>query len=100
MGRAQSAMKTISSDEAERRFAEILRQVAAGETRVTIETEGEPAVVMVAARDYQTDLDRIVFEAVGRAFEDQTPEQIEQEIGRAIQEGRRRSRDSNSASSE
>jgi prevent-host-death family protein len=100
MGQTKTLMKTISRDEAQQKFAEILRQVAAGETRVTIEEEGEPTVLMVAAKDYQADLDRAVFEMVGRAFEDQTPEQIEREVDRAIREGRRRKRESDSSYAE
>lgn len=62
-----------------------------GAYRVTIEEDGEPKVRQLSAGDCQADLDRMVFEAVGRAFEDQTPEQIEREVDRAIRDGRRRS---------
>lgn len=99
MSQSEATMKTISRDEAQEQFAELLRQVAAGETRVTIEEDGEPLVTMVAARDYQADLDRVVFETVGRAFEDQTPEQIEREVDRAIREGRERQRQAGASTS-
>lgn len=98
MGRTETTTKTISRDEAQQHFAEILREVAAGETRVEIEAEGEPTVLLVAASDYQAELDRVIYQAVGRAFEDQTPEQIEREVNRAIREGRRRKRESGSSS--
>lgn len=55
-----------------------------------IEDDDEPVIMMVTADEYFDELDRLVFQAIGRAFEDQTPEEIERAVDAVIIEGRRR----------
>jgi len=86
--------ETISVSEARKRFSEVLTRSSRGEGRVIIEEAGTPVGAIVSMDDVRRleELDREwdeiedVFRRTQSGFEGIPPDEIEQEIDRAIAE--------------
>lgn len=90
-------MKTVTRDEAQAQFDQLLAQVAEGKTRTRIEENGKPVAGLVSADELeflaQFGALRERFQPLlesWAAFEGEDPERIEQEAQRAVQAVRRK----------
>lgn len=100
MHQSEPTMKTVTIDEAQQQFDRLISEVAKGETQVTIEQDGRALVRMQAAvSPKQREIDELMKDAafrdlaaIGLAFKDVPVEELEQEVARAIREGRERRR--------
>ncbi len=98
MSRPESTVKTVSRDEAQQQLNELLSQVAGGKIRVAIEENGRPVAGLVSAQELEFLTEcgpawRERFLPLFRswaAFKDESPEQIEREVERAVREVRRK----------
>ena len=91
MTQTEPTMKTVNRDEAQQQFDQLINQVAQGKTRTLIEEDGQTVAALISAEDlkrFQLYEDFRVLEEFGKAFEDQTPEQIEREVAKALREVR------------
>ena len=90
--REQPMTQTMKASEAKQQWGQLLNQVFKREKRVLIEKSGIPVVGIVSAQDLerlqafeaQREADFAVLDEIGEAFKDQTPEQIEREVARAV----------------
>jgi prevent-host-death family protein len=92
--------QTIEAEEARQQWDRILERVRAGSTPAIIEQDGRPVAAIISPIDLQQLLraqaerdERFkALDAVRDAFKDVPPEEIEQEVARALQEVRRERR--------
>lgn len=90
-------MKTVTRDEAQAQFDQLLTQVAEGKTRTRIEENGKLVAGLVSADELEflarfgelRERFQPLLESWA-AFEDEAPEQIERETRRAVQAVRRK----------
>ncbi|MGC4190781.1 MAG: type II toxin-antitoxin system Phd/YefM family antitoxin [Thermomicrobiales bacterium] len=88
--------QVLKFTEARPRLSELLNEVFRRETRVLIKKGSIPVVAIVSVDDLERltrlDAERAqafsVFEETGAAFSDQSPDEIEQEVERALAEVR------------
>jgi prevent-host-death family protein len=101
----QPTTQTINLSEVRKKFSQLLNQVHQGETRVVVEKSGIPVAAIVSAEDL-AHLDRLeqerqerfqILDAIGAAFADVPPEELEQEVTRALQAVRHHSRSEDQA---
>ncbi len=101
MGERRPMTQTIKASEARQHWSELLNKVFRKETRVIVEKSGIPVAAIVSAED----LERLTrfeqerqerFKAlneIGEAFKDVPPEELEQEVTRAINSVRQENRE-------
>ena|SRR3990172_2645962 len=92
--------QTMKASEARQQFSQLLNQVFRRETRVIVEKSGIPVAAIISAEDLQR-LDQLekqraerfkALEDSWKAFEDVPPEEIEQEVAKAVAAARRKQR--------
>ncbi len=96
----EAVTKTVAASEAKRNWSKVINRVVSGEVRFVVEKNGTPVAGIVSARDIErlADLDARrepdfeVLERFGRAFRDQTTEQIEEAVSQAVAEVRAENR--------
>jgi prevent-host-death family protein len=87
---------TMKFTEARPQLSELLNRVFQRETRILIQKGNIPVAALVSVDDLERlnrmdaerDIAFAVFDEIGDAFADQTPQQIAQEVARAITEAR------------
>lgn len=92
--------KTMKASEARQQWSTLINQVFRRETRVLVEKSGIPVAAIVSAQDLerlkqleqQREEDFKALDATREAFKDVPPEEIEQEVTRAINAVRRENR--------
>lgn len=92
--------QTINASDARQQWSRILNQVFRGETRVLVEKSGIPVAAIISAEDLVTfkkleAYRREQFKALEdtwEAFQDVPPEEIEQEVTRALAQVREKRR--------
>jgi prevent-host-death family protein len=88
--------QTLNVSDARKQFSTLINQVAKKETRVLVEKSGAPVAAIVSAEDLvrlqqfdeQRERDFAVLAEIGEAFKDVPPEEIEQEVRKALTEVR------------
>lgn len=96
----EQTTKTISIDEAQRRFRQLVNEVAEGDVLVMIEQDGQEIVRMESAVSRkQREINRLMTDpefrelaAIGEALKDIPIDELEREVARGIREGRARKR--------
>lgn len=91
---------TMKLTDARQNFSAVLNQVSRSQTRVVVEKNGIPVAAIVAPRDLEhlrqwedrRAEDFAILDEIGAAFRDQTPEQIEREVVRALAAAREQAR--------
>ena len=93
----EAAMQTLAASEAKRNWSKVINRAFTGEVRFVVQKHGIPVAGIVSARDVAR-LEQLdaqwaaeaheVFTQFGRAFRDQTPEQIEAAVAQAVAEVR------------
>lgn len=92
--------ETIKASEARQQWSALLNEVFRKEKRVIVEKNGTPLVALISASDFQRfqhhdrkQRERIeILERMSEPFKDVSPEEIEREVARAIQEVREEGR--------
>jgi len=92
--------ETIKASEARQHWSELLNKVFRKETRVIVEKSGIPVAAIVSAEDLerltQLEAQRAerfkALEQSWAAFQDVSPEDVEQEVARAVAAARQRQR--------
>jgi prevent-host-death family protein len=93
-------IQTINASEARQQWSELLKKVFRKEARVLVEKSGIPVAAIVSTEDLQRlkqlDADREALfralERIGEAFKDESPEEIEREVTRALSQARAENR--------
>lgn len=88
--------QTLNASDVRSNWSQLLNKVFRGETDVLVEKSGIPVAAIVSAQDYQQlqeikqrrKKDFAVLREIRAAFADQTPEQIDREVKKAIAEVR------------
>jgi prevent-host-death family protein len=101
MSPSKPRTKVVTLDEARQQFDQLVDEVAKGESHVTIERDGEAlARLEPAVSPKQREIDAMLMDpefrqlaAIGLAFEDVPLEELELEVSRALDTGRRKRRD-------
>ena len=96
----EAVTRTVSASEAKRNWSKVINRAFSGEVRFVVEKHGIPVAGIVSAQDVerlaevdaQRDQDFEILERFGRAFRDQTPEQIEKAVAQAVAEVRAENR--------
>lgn len=91
---------TIDAAEATQRWSHLLEEVSRRETRVIVERGGVPVAAIISTDDLERfrryeaerEKDFAILDEIGEAFKDVPPEEIEQEVGKALAEVREESR--------
>ena len=100
MSRHQPNIQTVESSEAQQRWSQLLNQVFQHGTRVVLEKDGSPVAAIISTEDLER-LNRLEarqterFAIVARmreAFADVSPEQLERDMVRVMEEVRSQSR--------
>ena len=92
----EAVTRTVAASEAKRNWSKVINRAFSGEVRFVVEKHGIPVAGVVSAGDVerlaeldaQRDQDFEILERFGRAFRDQTPEQIEKAVAQAVAEVR------------
>ncbi len=96
----EAVTQTVAASEAKRNWSKVINRAFSGEVRFVVEKHGTPVAGIVSANDIErlADLDAEwargdeIFTRFGRAFRDQTVEQIEEAVAQAVAEVRAESR--------
>lgn len=92
--------QTIKASEARQRFSQVINKVFRRETRVIVEKSGIPVAAIISAQDLER-LAQLEWERAERfkaleeswqAFKDVKPEEVEQEVAKAVAAGRKKRR--------
>jgi prevent-host-death family protein len=100
MAKPEPMTKTIKASEARQHFSQLLNEVFRGESRVLVEKSGIPVAAIISAEDFkrlarleaERNNDFAILDEIGEVFKDVSPEEIEQEVKRAITHVRREKR--------
>ena len=92
--------QTLKASDVRSNWSQLLNQVFRGETEVVVEKSGIPVAAIVSAQDYQKlqqikqarDRDFGVINRMRAAFSDQSDEEIEKQVNKAIAEVRKERR--------
>lgn len=92
--------QTIKASDVRSNWSQLLNKVFRGETEVLVEKSGIPVAAIVSAQDYQKlqqikkqrEKDFTLINEIRTAFGDQTPEQIQANVGKTIAEVRNKNR--------
>ena len=99
--RAREAVtQTMAASEAKRNWSKVINRAFSGEVRIVVQKHGIPVAGIVSADDIErlAELDarraegHEILTQFGRAFRDQTPEQIEEAVAQAVAEVRAENR--------
>jgi prevent-host-death family protein len=99
--RAREAVtQTMAASDAKRNWSKVINRAFSGEARFVVQKHGIPVAGIVsaddverlAALDAQREQDFEILETFGRAFRDQTAEQIEAAVAQAVAEVRAENR--------
>ena len=99
--RAREAVtQTMAASEAKRNWSKVINRAFSGEVRIVVQKHGIPVAGIVSADDVaqlaRLDARRArdfeILDRFGRAFRDQTPEQIEEAVAKAVAEVRAENR--------
>lgn len=98
---AKPTSKTVTIDEARQQLDQLMDEVAAGDTHTTIEKDGKAlARLEPVGSPKQREIDAMLrdsrfreFASIGLAFADTPLEELEAEVARALEEGRKRRRE-------
>ncbi|MDE2868359.1 MAG: type II toxin-antitoxin system prevent-host-death family antitoxin [Chloroflexota bacterium] len=97
----EAVTERVAASQAKRDWSKVINRAFSGEVRFVVEKHGTPVAGIVSADDVarleQLDAEwaaeaHEVFKAFGRAFRDQTPEQIEEAVAQAVAEVRAENR--------
>ena len=96
----EAVTKTVAASEAKRNWSKVINRVVSGEVRFVVEKNGTPVAGIVSAGDverlaeFDAEWERAdeIFTQFGRAFRDQTVEQIEEAVAQAVAEVRAENR--------
>src|SRR5438105_15465565 len=88
--------QTMKASEAKAQWSQLLNQVSRRERRVLVEKDGKPVAAIISAADLarlermerQREADFAILDEIGEAFKDQTPEDIEREVAKAVNAAR------------
>ena len=92
--------QVIAASEAKRNWSKVINRAFSGEVRFVVEKHGTPVAGIVSADDIERlaeldarrERDFEVLERFGRAFRDQTAEEIEEAVAQAVAEVRAENR--------
>lgn len=97
----EAVTERVAASQAKRDWSTVINRAFSGEVRFVVEKHGTPVAGIVSAHDvarleqldaqWAAEADE-VFKAFGRAFRDQTPEQIEEAVAQAVAEVRAENR--------
>jgi prevent-host-death family protein len=100
MAKPESMTKTMRASVARQQFSQVLNDVFRRESRVLVEKSGIPIAAIISAEDFkrlarleaERNNDFAILDEIGEVFKDVSPEEIEQEVKRAITHVRREKR--------
>lgn len=89
--------QTLKASDVRSNWSQLLNQVFRGKTEVIVEKSGIPVAAIVSAQDYQKlqqikqarERDFVVIDRMRAAFRDQTDEEIEKNVSKAVREVRK-----------
>lgn len=89
--------QTLKASDVRSNWSQLLNQVFRGKTEVIVEKSGIPVAAIVSAQEYQKlqqikqarERDFVVIDRMRAAFRDQTDEEIEKNVSKAVREVRK-----------
>ena len=104
----ESETETVEAAAAREQFDGLVDRVADGSARFVVERAGKPVAAVVSIRDLarlQVDDERLaerrrILEAFGEPFKDLSPDEIQQEVDRAIAAAREKRRQDSTVAAE
>ena len=96
MAEPLAVIETMNVADAEGQFGRIVDRVSGTRRRVVVEANGDTVAAVISREDLdrlnrldaERDRDFAVFDEIGAAFADTTPEEIEREVVKAVAEVR------------
>jgi prevent-host-death family protein len=90
--REQPITQAVKASEAKQHWEVILDQVRKAEKRVLVEKNGTTVAAIISAEDFdrlqrwqaRRDQDFAILDEIGEAFKDESPEEIERQVSRAL----------------
>jgi prevent-host-death family protein len=100
MRKSRPTKKNVNLQTAQEELGRLLKQVQSGKLRIVIESDGTPVAAVISVQDldlfefleHKRDERFEILKEIGDAFKDVPPEELEQEVARAITEVRAESR--------
>lgn len=96
----EAVTERVAASQAKRDWSKVINRAFSGEVRFVVEKHGTPVagivsaddIARLAALDAKRERDFEILDRFGRAFRDQTPEQIEAAVAQAVAEVRAENR--------